>query len=262
MTRSRLLLLGSLFALGCGGTAPPAADRPQPTLSVPTAAPPAPAPVAVEPAAKLPTFAEVAVETSPDDQLPPVDRTRAGVSTATLRERVQAEFDKAGLATAATVVTDAGPIRLKLRPDVAPNHVRNFVALARAGYFDGLVFEHVIRQQSDDGKIHVNLIEGGCPLGTGEPGRGHLGYWLRPEFSEQLRHQPGSVGACHGDTPASGTRFYVTTTDAPAMDGYFTIFAQVDAGLEIARKIGGAAVAPDSIRPVSPVVIRKVTIAY
>src|SRR5207244_7503839 len=131
-----------------------------------------------------------------------------------------------------------GSLTLALLPNVAPNHVRNFVALARAGYYDGLLFEHVIQQEGDGPDARLELVEAGCPLGTGEAGIGHLGYWLPPEFSDKVKHEEGTVGACRADDPdTAGCRFYITLSKAPVMDGNFTVFGRVTSGLDVVRRI-------------------------
>jgi cyclophilin family peptidyl-prolyl cis-trans isomerase len=150
---------------------------------------------------------------------------------------------------------------------VAPNHVRNFIVLARIGYYDGLVFERIYHDQSDvvPGE-KVELIEGGCPLGTGEPGLGSIGYWLKSEFSSDLHHDEGTVGACRDETDdTAACRFYITLSRAPVLDGQRTIFAKVTRGIDVVRRIStqsasNTAEYPDGMRPEHPIVIRKVTI--
>lgn len=57
---------------------------------------------------------------------------------------------------------DGGKIVAELYPDIAPQSVYNFIALANAGYYDGLIFHRV---------IPGFMIQGGCPLGTGTGAR-------------------------------------------------------------------------------------------
>src|SRR5205807_10337779 len=135
--------------------------------------------------------------------------------------------------------TDLGLIEIELKPDIAPNHVRNFVALARAGYYDGLSFERIYRAESrGDAGATLEEIEAGCPLGTGDTAGGSIGYWLNPEFAAKVSHVEGTVGACRGDAEDSAAcRFYITLCKAPNLDGDFTVFGQVTAGLDVARKI-------------------------
>jgi peptidyl-prolyl cis-trans isomerase B (cyclophilin B) len=261
------LLVGLAIAIvgvGCGrgskGDAPTASIPPQAGANADSQA-----------AGTGTSFADsVITETDNADQLPPPDRTLNGLSTGKLRADVQRLWDEitfvspAGkkIAYSAVLVTEDGSLTLALLPDVAPSHVRNFIALARAGYYDGLLFEHVIQQEGDAGPdARLELVEAGCPLGTGEVGIGHLGYWLRPEFSETVKHEEGTVGACRADDPdTAGCRFYITLSKAPVMDGNFTVFGRVTSGLDVVRKIAQRPRPEGSIRPTTPAVIRKVTI--
>jgi peptidyl-prolyl cis-trans isomerase B (cyclophilin B) len=265
-------LAAVLGVVGCGQKSdPPAGEsRGQPTVSIPSGDA-APTTSAADEARRLhQPFAEAVSEESPGNQQPPPDATLTGVPTGKVRVEVQKLWDSirftdaAGkpLAYYATFETEHGSFRVWLRHDLAPNHVRNFVALARAGYYNGLVFEHVIEQQGDDGPdSKLELVEGGCPVGTGEPGVGHLGYWLHPEFSDTFKHEPGTFGAFHDDSPASAAcRFYVALTKAPAMDGNFTAYGQVVAGLEVVRTIAKQPKTEGGLQPVKPVTIRSVTI--
>ncbi len=266
------LIVGALA--GCGGGK--SGDHGQPTVSIPAAdgntAASETTPTTRAAPVPAQSFAQAVTENSPEDQLPPPDKTLNGLSTGKLRIEVQRLWDEviftspAGkrLAYSATLDTEFGLVTLALLPEVAPNHVRNFVALARAGYYDGLVFEHVIQQtaETEDKKEEkVELIEGGCPLGTGEPGIGHLGYWLKPEFSSTVKHEEGTVGAClSGAEDTAGCRFYITLSKAPVMDGNFTVFGKVTQGLDVLRTIVRQPRQDGSIRPDKPAIIRKVTI--
>jgi peptidyl-prolyl cis-trans isomerase B (cyclophilin B) len=179
----------------------------------------------------------------------------------------------------AVVETDFGPIEIALRPDRAPNHVRNFLALARAGYYDGLHFDRIIHEVSPDGTGEpFDAVEGGCPLGTGEAEGGSIGYWLKadpldpagkPVAVEPLPHEEGAVGASHGtDRDSAGCKFYITLCKAPFLDGNYTVFGKVTRGLDVARTMFHQPVVADEEnpnsghdRPQKPIVIRKVTIA-
>jgi peptidyl-prolyl cis-trans isomerase B (cyclophilin B) len=268
--RARWGIVGLVLAagpLGCGGT--PSAN-PGPTVSIPAQPAAAATPADARPAANPGSFAAAVTEDSPDEQMPPPDQTLNGLSTGKVRLAVQQLWDQVAfttpagkkLAYTAVVDTEFGTVKIALRPDVAPNHVRNFVALARAGFYDGLVFERVIEQQGDLPESKLDLVEAGCPLGTGEPGIGHLGYWLSPEFGETLqKHEAGTVGAClNGAADTAGCRFYVTLSSAPAMDGNFTVFGKVTTGLDVVRTIAKQPRPDGSPRPDKPAVIRKVTI--
>jgi cyclophilin family peptidyl-prolyl cis-trans isomerase len=221
------------------------------------------------------SFADATLAEPPEGWQRPPDMTITQKSVGKLYDEVVHLWDDIRfvdasgrrLAYRATLDTEMGSIEIALRPDIAPNHVRSFVALARAGYYDGLVFERAVHE-AVEGKsdARVDLIEAGCPMGTGDVGYGSIGYWLKPEFNNQVSHEEGAVGASHGEnTDTGGCKFYINLSQAPFMDGNYTIFGKVTQGLEIARHISTMPVRhdaeyPDGDRPVAPVVIRKVTI--
>jgi peptidyl-prolyl cis-trans isomerase B (cyclophilin B) len=209
----------------------------------------------------------------PDQYLP--DATLTGKSVGKLYEEVIRRWDKISLCSpkgevlhyTATIDTEVGVIEIELLPELAPNHVRNFIALAQCGYYDGLLFERTVNDQADeDPSTRVEFIEGGCPSGTGNPGYGSIGYWLKPEFSKDVKHLEGTVGACRSEDPGTAAcRFYITLSKAPVMDGERTIFGKVTRGLDVVRRISTQPVInsseyPLGDRPEKPTVIRKVTI--
>jgi peptidyl-prolyl cis-trans isomerase B (cyclophilin B) len=271
------LWLGAL-GLGCGGQTPAPGKQEQARKPPAAAIAPPNAPAqATGPAAQRPpsTFKEAVFEEPPDESqsLPPA--TKAGKSVGKLYEQITAPgglwdqvvfttADGKKLAYTATLKTDLGVIQIELWPDVAPNHVRNFVALARAGYYDGLEFDHTVREELDDEKgKFFECLDAGCPLGTGDPNYGSIGYWLKPEVSETLKHEEGTVGAWHGEElETAACKFYITLSKAPWMDGGWTIFGKVVRGLDVARTILTRPVRNDEFRdrPEQPVVIRSVTI--
>jgi len=258
-TKLRMTWFTVVALVGCNGTK---VENAAPAPAAPSVAAPADStPVAVA------SFADAVTETGSEEQQPPPDRTLSGLSTGKLRLDVQRfwgaiAFTSPGgkpLAYTATLDTELGQIVIELRPAIAPNHVRNFVALARAGYYNGLLFENVVAENSENGKLE--WIEGGCPLGTGETGLGHLGYWLKPEFRDDVKHEAGTVGACRCDQPdTAACRFYITLGPAPVMDGHFTVFGRVTHGLDVVRKINEQPRPAGTARPDRPTVIRSATI--
>lgn len=210
----------------------------------------------------------------------PVDETMAGKSTGKLYSEVMRLWDEIRFTSAdgrllqvtATLHTELGLIEMTLLPEVAPNHVRNLVALAQAGFYDGLCFDRIHHEEDeDDPATRLDALEAGCPLGTGEAGFDHIGYWLNPEFDDpkqpRASHEEGTVGACRGaELDSAACRFYITLNKAPYLDGNYTVFAKVTRGLDVARRIFQQPIILDdrdvngSRRPQKPVVIRKVTI--
>jgi peptidyl-prolyl cis-trans isomerase B (cyclophilin B) len=132
--------------------------------------------------------------------------------------------------------TELGVIEIELWPEVAPNHVRAFVALAECGYYDGLFFE--LRVGNRGAADVPRAIGGGSPEANALE-TASIGFWLKPEIllpekaaARGIRHRPGSV-FCHW----LGCFFYIGLTEAPMWDGEYVIFGQVRQGLETAERI-------------------------
>jgi cyclophilin family peptidyl-prolyl cis-trans isomerase len=255
---------GLLALVGLAGCSGPAAD-PNPTPD------PTPGDVAPDPAERYdqPFTKAVTDEVGPD-QLPPPDRTVAGRSTADLREAVERVWPTIKIAEAGQPLpwvvaldTDAGPIEIALRPDLAPNHVRNLLALVNVGYYDGLRFDRVVQQYAEDPdgtRSEIRLVRLGCPAGTGDPGVGHLGYRLRSEFTE-TPHEAGTVGFTRDADPSSaGVRLYVTVGPAPALDNSYTVVGKVSKGLDVVEKIAAGKLLPPDVDPTRELPERPVTI--
>jgi cyclophilin family peptidyl-prolyl cis-trans isomerase len=230
-------------------------------------------PVPVDPRMQQ-TFGDATRQEPPPDWQRPPDLTLTGKSVGKLYTQTVAvwetiRFTSASgkpLAYRARLDTELGEIVIDLRPDLAPNHVRNFVALALVHYYDGLEFERTVHARSqEEPATEVEILEGGCPLGTGELGVGSIGYWLKAEFSKEP-FDIGTVAACHGEDPDSGAcRFFMTLSKAPFLDGHFTVFGKVTSGLDVARRIFTLPVRndpayPEGDRPEKAVVIRSMTI--
>lgn len=282
------LLAGSgaatMLLVGCGKSEEkPAAGPERPVAQVETPGKKAETPsaktVPAQPVSRqqpsLKGFKESVILEPPDTQLRPPDVTAAGKNVAHIFEAVAGKnfsgglFDQVAFVDAAgkridytaTLKTDLGDVQIEFFPDAAPNHVRSFIALAKAGYFDGLPFH--ASQRLETPEKQWAYLETGCPKGTGEAGYGSVGYWLRPEASDTLTHEAGTVGAWHDEDPDTAAgRFYVTLHKAPAMDGMFTIFGKIKSGLDVAHTINRRPVFEEYPfdRPKEPVVIRQVVI--
>ena len=134
--------------------------------------------------------------------------------------------------TEALIETNFGNIRIKLLPEIAPETVRNFVALATSNFYDGTLFHRVIPNF---------MIQGGDP-NTKESdksvwGQGGPGYNLKAEFNSRS-HLRGIVSMARASDPDSaGSQFFIVTSDSTFLDKQYTVFAEVVEGLEIADKI-------------------------
>ena len=135
--------------------------------------------------------------------------------------------------------TSKGNITLALRPDKAPEHVRNFLRLAQSGAYDGTTFHRVVRGF---------VIQGGMmstretPLTQTQQSYVHN---LQPEFNDTV-HVAGTLSMARADDPASAsTSFFICTAPAPSLDGKYTAFGEVIAGMDIVQTIEAARVIGD-----------------
>lgn len=149
---------------------------------------------------------------------------------------------------------DGGIIEIELYPDIAPNTVRNFIALAKQGFYDGLTFHRV---------IPGFMIQGGCPLGTGG---GDPGYFISGEFSDNgfensLKHKTGVVSMARlaNNCDSAGSQFFITVGPSLWLDGQHAAFGKVIAGLEIAQEIAEVDKDEDDA-PLQPQRIKKITV--
>jgi len=132
----------------------------------------------------------------------------------------------------ASIETDFGTIELELWPDAAPLHVANFRKLARAGFYRGTGFHRI---------VPGFVIQGGCPEGDGTGGPG----WSVPAEFNARRHVKGVVSMARSAHPDSaGSQFFICLDDAPHLDGQYSAFGRVTAGMDVVEQI--AAVECDS----------------
>lgn len=119
----------------------------------------------------------------------------------------------------------------ELFPEIAPETVKNFEALAKDGFYDGLIFHRV---------IPGFMIQGGDPTGTGMGGPGHTikGEFTANGFKNDLKHTKGVLSMARAMNPDSaGSQFFIMVEDAPHLDGQYAAFGQITEGLETAQKI-------------------------
>jgi peptidyl-prolyl cis-trans isomerase B (cyclophilin B) len=266
-------LLAGLGALGCQKNSPPAAQADANNDTTPAKVEGA---SGVNPATDpLHRFRQSFAEATRADAYAdwePVEKTIAGKAIGPLYEQVKQNWDNVKLVTSdgkkltyvATLDTDMGTIEIELRPELAPNHVRSFVALIQAGYYDGLVFERTVTEQAEHGA--VQLIEGGAPDGGIKSNTDGIGYWLKPEINTAATHEEGTVGAPHGiEEDTAACRFYIMVSKAPDLDGHWTVFGKVTQGRDVARTIFRQptkedVASPGVPYPLKPVVIRKAAV--
>ena len=156
-------------------------------------------------------------------------------------------------------IKDYGTVKLELYPEMAPEAVSNFVALAQNGFYDGLKFHRVVNEF---------MIQGGDSNGdgTGSPKLSDLGieisedkdrdYCIKGEFlankynKNTLKHEEGVISMARADYTQSyastlttesynsaGSQFFIVTKKASSLDGFYAPFGKVIEGMDIVHNI-------------------------
>ena len=148
-----------------------------------------------------------------------------------------------------------GNVKIELYPEIAPESVSNFIALAQNGFYDGLKFHRV---------IEGFMIQGGDQRGdgTGTPKLSDLGindkedreYCIKGEFSlngheNNIKHEKGVISMARADytsySPSlttesynsGGSQFFIMTEDTSTLNGQYAAFGKVTSGMEIVDEI-------------------------
>lgn len=131
----------------------------------------------------------------------------------------------------AVLETSLGPIILEFLTDKAPGHVRQFLRLAQAGVYDGMAFHRVAPGFVTQTGALISRIS---PLTARQQA---IVVNLPPEFND-TRHVRGVVSMARGEDPASATTsFFICLAEATALDGQYTAFARVVAGMDVIARI-------------------------
>jgi len=147
------------------------------------------------------------------------------------------------------IQTNKGDISIELFKDDAPKTVENFLALAKKGFYDGVIFHRV---------ISGFMIQGGDPTGTGSGGPDYqFADELNPETpSYQRGYVRGMVAMANAGPNTNGSQFFILHQDYPLPHAY-TIFGRVTSGMEVVDAIAQSPV--DGFdRPLKDVIMNKV----
>jgi len=135
-----------------------------------------------------------------------------------------------------------GKVTIQLRPDLAPKHVARVKQLAKEGFYNGLQFHRVIAGF---------MAQSGDPTGTGAGGSKY------PDLPAEFSKEPfarGTIGAARTSDPNSAnSQFFITFADVAHLNGQYTVWGKVIAGMEHVDKIkkgeagSGRVAEPDTI---------------
>jgi peptidyl-prolyl cis-trans isomerase B (cyclophilin B) len=139
----------------------------------------------------------------------------------------------------AILKTKFGDIHIKFYPDVAPNHVANFIKLAKSGFYDGTIFHRVIPGfmiQGGDPNTKSSLRKDTYGQGGPKDEKGNP-ILLKAEFND-TPHKRGIVSMARANEPdTAGSQFFIVVETSPFLDGKYTAFGEVTKGLGIADRI-------------------------
>ncbi|MGB7374081.1 peptidylprolyl isomerase [Pontixanthobacter sp.] len=121
-----------------------------------------------------------------------------------------------------TLTLETGDVVIKMRPDLAPGHVARITELVGEGFYDGVVFHRV---------IPGFMAQGGCPNGTG------MGGSDKPDLKAEFNAEPHTRGTCsmaRTQVPDSAnSQFFICFDDAHFLDGQYTVWGQVESGMDL-----------------------------
>ncbi|KFG88386.1 Peptidyl-prolyl cis-trans isomerase [Sphingobium herbicidovorans NBRC 16415] len=123
--------------------------------------------------------------------------------------------------TLTLTLDSGGDVVIKLRPDLAPGHVERIAALAKDGFYDGVVFHRV---------IPGFMAQGGDPTGTG------MGGSKLPDLKAEFSREPHVRGVCSmarsSNPNSANSQFFICFDDATFLDGQYTVWGEVTSGME------------------------------
>jgi peptidylprolyl isomerase len=119
------------------------------------------------------------------------------------------------------LTTDTGEVTIRLRPDLAPNHVARILELADGGFYDGIVFHRV---------IPGFMAQAGCPQGRGTGGSS------LPDLKQEFSAAPHVRGTCSmartSNPDSANSQFFICFEDARFLDRQYTVWGEVMEGMD------------------------------
>jgi cyclophilin family peptidyl-prolyl cis-trans isomerase len=142
------------------------------------------------------------------------------------KKKVQPFVDATPEELRKTVVmkTTLGTIKIRMEPDWAPNHVRNFLMLVQTGWYNGTPFHRIAKGF---------VVQGGMADGRAHPADRWV-HTIKGEFRKDVQHVRGVVSMARNDDPDSAsTSFFLMLGAAPHLDGQYSAFGRITEGLEV-----------------------------
>ncbi|KAG7670338.1 hypothetical protein Ndes2526B_g00089 [Nannochloris sp. 'desiccata'] len=128
------------------------------------------------------------------------------------------------------IKTTMGTFVVELYLNHAPKTCKNFIELAKRGYYDGTIFHRIIRDF---------MIQGGDPTATGRGGESIYGGKFEDEITRELKHTgAGILSMANAGPNTNGSQFFITLAPQPHLDGKHTVFGRVYSGMEVIKRVG------------------------
>ena len=146
------------------------------------------------------------------------------------KKKVQPFLDAAPDEMRKTVVmrTTLGTLKIRMEPDWAPNHVRNFLMLVSTGWYNGTAFHRIVKDF---------VVQGGMPNTRPNAAPHAADRWVHPlkgEFRKDVQHERGIVSMARTSDPDSATTsFFLMLGAAPHLDGQYSAFARIVDGIDV-----------------------------
>lgn len=183
-----------------------------------------------------------------------------------------------------------GTMKIELYPDMAPNTVKNFIALSNRGFYNGLTFHRIISDFMIQGGDKEGTGSGSPTLADLKEGGADEDYAIKGEFSlngftqNTLRHEKGVISMARSDYSqmglyeegynSAGSQFFIMTEDNSNLNGQYAAFGKVIEGLDVLDKIKAVEVktssddenskdsssSSEASTPVNPPVIKSITV--
>jgi cyclophilin family peptidyl-prolyl cis-trans isomerase len=151
------------------------------------------------------------------------------------------------------IETGFGEIQFGLFRDAAPLNVDNIVKLVKKDFYNGTTFHRVVPDF---------VIQGGDPLSKDDnpanDGTGGPGYYIKDEYSNEVKHLTGTVALAKAADDRNGSQFYICLKKLPSLDGKYTIVGQVIEGMDAVEKIAQVKTDKRNDRPIKNVTMKKV----
>lgn len=127
-----------------------------------------------------------------------------------------------------TMKTTLGTLKIKMEPDWAPNHVRNFLKLVSTGWYNGTSFHRLIKGF---------MVQGGMADSRAGGATHPADRWvhaIKGEFRDDIKHERGIVSMARTNDPDSAmTSFFLMLGPAPHLDGKYSAFGRIVSGMEV-----------------------------